>query len=309
MTNELENVCSQLRKNMKTDCNDESNKDECDNLINQLSQSIDELSDNQLGNKLNILIPTILDAINHFELKQRGVLLIDQLIEKLDHQFFVKQGYDNLIIFTLKNQFYHQELELSKILFTVCENALIKFNFQSIDTNKIVTELDEIVDIVLNSIEIGTDDNIRLICLEELPRLLVLLEKAVYKHLNRLIDNFVYIVDADFITARPKQIKACLSMLNQLIKLTKDKFDITRPLITLIKLLFSLNELKSEHNNEFKDKEFQSIHNETINSLKMIYAVDSASFKTYLNELETNSDLKPIYDLILNDLKIIINDS
>lgn len=305
MPDQLEAVCLRIRSNLKKE---EESITESNESINELSQQIDESTTKQLVTNLHVLMPTILEIINNFEFKLKGILLIDQLVQALDHQHFVKQGYDNLIIFTLKNQFYHQDEELFKVLFTITYNALIKFNYQTVNSTKILTELDEIVDIVLNLIEIGTDDNVRLISLEELPKLFSILDKAVYKHLSRLIDNFVYIVDPDFITARPKQIKACLLMLNQLINLTSEKFDVTKSLITLIKVLFNLNELKSEHNNEFKDKEFQSIHNETLNCLKQIARVDSASFKSYLKELEQNDNLNLIYQMVHYDLNLIASD-
>lgn len=301
MSNELEIICSELIKNLK----DEKSIEQTIQNVDQLSYLINKSSPTKLTFNLQFLIPTILQIIDHFEFKVKGVQLIDQLVLKLDHQNFRKQGFDNLILFTLKNQFYQQDLELFKYLFTICEHALIKFNFQAVNSTKPVTELDEIVDIILNLIEIGTDEEIRLICLEQLPKFLKILNKAVYKHLNRLIDDFVFIVDPNFLTARPKQIRAFLIILDELINSTSERFDISKPLIVLIKLLFCINEIKDQ-DNEIDKTELHSIHNQTLNCLKSINKSNPNKLKMYTNELEQNQELRILYDQIENDLRTFI---
>lgn len=295
---ELESICSKIRKNLKS----EEETGEASENVGLLQQRIEESSADSLANGLHLLIPTILDVIDNYELKVRGVQLIDQLVQKLEHQSFLKQGFDNLIIFTLKKQFYHQDLELFKCLFTICQNALLKFNFQPVNTTKPATELDEMLDIVLNLIEIGTDENLRLLCLEELPKLLLVLGKAVYKHLDRLVDDFVYVVDPDFLTARPKQIDAFLSILNQLIGLSSEKFDESKPLTVLIRLLYCLNELENDPTAKI---DLGSIRSRTLDCLKLIQALNPSRFKVYLDELTQNEKLKPIHLLIRNDLDLL----
>ena len=304
MAQELEGICSEIRKNLKS----EEETGEAFENVDRLQQQIAESSAGRLANSLHFLIPTILDVTDNYELKVRGVRLIDQLVQGLDHQSFVKQGFDNLIIFTLKKQFYHQELELFKCLFTICQRALMKFNFQPVNTTKPATELDEMLDIVLNLIEIGTDENLRLICLEELPKLLAILNKAAYKNLNRLLDDFVYIVDPQFLTARPKQIRAFLVILNQLIALCSEKFDESRPLTVLIQLLYCLNELenrpKNDSHTEIDANTFSSVRSGTLDCLRSIQNLDPSRFKSYLDELKQNEKLKPIHLMIRNDLDL-----
>ena len=295
MVNELEAICLELRNNLKSE---ESVRASFEN-VDKLNRTIEELNETKLSNNLHILIPTILEIINNFELKLKGVQLLDQLIKRLDHQCFARQGFDNLIIFTLKNQFYHQEINLFKRLFTICETALVKFNFQSSNSTKVVTELDEIIDIVLIAIEIGTDDKLRLICLEELPKLIKILDKAIYKHLNRLIDSLITIADAHFLAVRQEQIKASLFLLKQIINLTHENFNETKSLIILIKLLYCLNSADSQ------SIDLKSIRNEIIDCLKLIYNLNPTMFKTYLNELQINDELIKLNNYIQNDLDII----
>lgn len=299
MAHELESICSEIRKNLKS----EEEISEAFENVNRLQQHIEESSATRLANGLHLLIPTVLDVINNYELKVKGVQMIDQLVQRLEHQSFARQGFDNLIIFTLKKQFYHQDFELFKCLFTICANALTRFNFQSVNTTKPTTELDEIVDIVLNLIEIGTDENLRLLCLQELPKLLQILQKAVYKHLNRLIDDFVYIVDPEFLTARPKQIAAFLLILNQIIGLSSEKFNESKPLTVLVQLLYCLNGLESDPNNTDVDtNDLASIRSGTLDGLRSIQRLNSSRFKSYLDELKQNEKLRPIHLRIENDL-------
>lgn len=298
MTHELENICSEIRKNLKS----EEESSEAFENADRLRQHIEESSATRLANGLHLLIPAVLDVIDNYALKVKGVQMIDMLVQRLEHQSFARQGFDNLIIFTLKKQFYHQDFELFKCLFTICANALVRFNFQPVNTTKPVTDLDEIVDIVLNLIEIGTDDQLRLLCLQELPKLLSILQKAVYKHLNRLIDDFVYVVDPTFLTARPKQIAAFLLILNQIIGLTSEKFDERKPLTVLVQLLYCLNELEADPNSDVDKNDLTSVRSGTLDCLRSIQRLNPSRFTSYLNELKQNEQLKPIHLLIGSDL-------
>lgn len=298
MTHELESICSEIRKNLKS----EEESSEAFENADRLRQHIEESSATRLANSLHLLIPAVLDVIDNYALKVKGVQMIDMLVQRLEHQSFARQGFDNLIIFTLKKQFYHQDFELFKCLFTICANALVRFNFQPVNTTKPVTDLDEIVDIVLNLIEIGTDDQLRLLCLQELPKLLSILQKAVYKHLNRLIDDFVYVVDPTFLTARPKQIAAFLLILNQIIGLTSEKFDERKPLTVLVQLLYCLNELEADPNSDVDKNDLTSVRSGTLDCLRSIQRLNPSRFTSYLNELKQNEQLKPIHLLIGSDL-------
>lgn len=298
MTYELESICSEIRKNLKSE---EESRKAFENA-DRLRQHIEASSATRLANGLHLLIPAVLDVIDNYALKVKGVQMIDMLVQRLEQQSFARQGFDNLIIFTLKKQFYHQDFELFKCLFTICANALVRFNFQPVNTTKPVTDLDEIVDIVLNLIEIGTDDQLRLLCLQELPKLLSILQKAVYKHLNRLIDDFVYVVDPTFLTARPKQIAAFLLVLNQIIGLTSERFDERKPLTILVQLLYCLNELEADPNSDVDKNDLASVRSGTLDCLRSIQRLNPSRFSSYLSELKQNEQLKHIHLLIGSDL-------
>lgn len=286
-----------LCDNLRRDLGKEEQIDKTTADLVKLEEFFRASNGNVFRKNLTLLVTIVLNIIDTYEFKLRGLKLLRKLIENVDHASLIRQNFDNLILYSLKRQFYHRDADFLSELFEVYEFILIQFKVQTVNSTKCITDLDEIMESVLCTIEFCDETNISLICLKELPRLLRILDKSVYKHRNRLVQVLIEIADYNFLESRPQKIRLSLQALDQVINLTKEKFDVSELISPLIKLMFTLNDLDK--------REYDSIHNEILNCLKLIYKFNCLSFKPYLDELETNSDLKPILELTKHDLNLI----
>lgn len=248
-----------------------------DLLVNQIKTHVLLLDQQNVARHWAKLIPVILQLCSHFIHKVTGLHLLHHLLRNATPDLISRNSVDQLLLYHLRKMFYQQEVDVYDQLFPTlqllcskcppqiapgdrpipmgsssskarnqAQSSSVLIEPTTSSSHSTTSELDQIMQIVMDALQLSSDDQFRLCTVRRLPLLYPLLGDALLKHLQRLLKlhGDLLNVELGIVPNRLELVEMSLISLRSIIELTREHGDtyLREVLELLVKLAYGLQD-------------------------------------------------------------------